>query len=273
LLRVGLLELQPGPGAPNTPQNEPLADSCIMVMDVHHIAHDGTSQAIFLKEFFSLYEDRSLPGLSIQYKDYARWQNREIQRGVLKNQEDYWLKEFDPQGEIPVLNLPADYSRPARQTFDGRMIRFQLEAEKTMVLKALAIKEDVTLFIVLLSLYGVLLAQLSGQEDIVIGTPVAGRKHPDTQPIIGMFLNTLALRNYPAGTKPFKTFLAEVKERTLQAFDHQDYPFENLVERAVSKRDLSRNPLFDALFILHNEFQSAATAVTPVTGEADLPIK
>jgi amino acid adenylation domain-containing protein len=232
----------------------------ILMVDIHHIIYDGTSMNVLFHEFPALYLGEELPVLPTRFKDYAEWQDHEKKGAAIKNQQAFWLKEF--QGEIPLLNLPYDYPRPTLQSSEGSEMVFHLSPGHTRALKSLALKEDATLFMVTTAVYYVFLAKLSGQQDIVIGTPTAGRKHPDLQPLIGMFLNTLALRNQPAGNKTFKEFLKEVKNRTLKAFENQDYPFEDLVEQAVVKRDLSRNPLFDAMFIFHNEVETSTRMST-----------
>jgi tyrocidine synthetase-3 len=221
------------------------------MIDMHHIISDGTSQTIFSEDFKRLCEDRGLVPLKLQYKDYAQWQKGEIESGVLKQQETYWLKEFT--GSIPVLELPIDYPRPLIQSFEGDVIRFALEKDVSQGLKRLARQEEVTLYMVLLAVVNVLLFKLSSQEDIVIGTPVGGRRHTDLEGIIGMFVNTLTLRNYPRGEKTFSRLLKEIKEKTMKAFENQEYPFEELVDRAAVQRDMSRNPLFDVMFALHNQ--------------------
>jgi amino acid adenylation domain-containing protein len=236
LLRVGLVKLA--------------QENHLLLFDMHHIIADGTSMQVLVGDFTAFYSGETLPPLRIQYKDFSRWQNRLLQSPEMQAQEDYWLKVFD--GEIPVLNLPTDFPRPQMQSFAGNRIAFQLEAEETGALKRLALEREVTLFMVLLALYTVLLSRLSGQEDIVVGVPTAGRWHADLEPIIGMFVNTLALRNFPAGGKRFKDFLKEVKARTLEAFDNQDYQFEDLVEKVPVPRDTGRNPLFDVMFALQN---------------------
>jgi amino acid adenylation domain-containing protein len=274
LLRVGLIELlhtPTAPGAhpsntlptPSAPRSHPSQEGrSILIIDMHHIIHDGISQVIFLKDFMALYTGEELPGLKNQYKEYSQWQNRFLEREAIKKQGKYWTGEF--KGEIPLLNLPTDYTRPAVQIQAGNVLPFNIGIEETNALRELAIKEETTLFTVILSIYNTLLSKLSGQEDIVVGTPIAGRRHPDLQPIIGNFLNTLALRNSPAADKSFGAFLKEVKERTLTAFDNQDYPFEDLVERVAVKRDLTRSPLFDVMFILQTHVQSQPGEMTAV---------
>jgi amino acid adenylation domain-containing protein len=252
LFRVGIIELPHTPAALRVhPSQEGREHKYILMIDMHHIISDGTSQTIFSEDFKRLCEDRGLVPLKLQYKDYAQWQKGEIERGVLKQQETYWLKEFT--GDIPVLQLPVDYQRPLIQSFEGDNIRFALEKDVSQGLKRLARQEDVTLYMVLLAVVNVLLYKLSSQEDIVMGTPVVGRRHTDLEGIIGMFVNTLTLRNYPRGEKTFAGFLKEIREKTMKAFENQEYPFEELVDRAAVHRDMGRNPLFDVMFALHNQ--------------------
>ncbi|HLP61211.1 MAG TPA: condensation domain-containing protein, partial [Candidatus Deferrimicrobium sp.] len=221
-----------------------------LMVDMHHIISDGISHGVLRKDFMALYQGRLLPSLKIQYKDFSEWQNSEKEKENLKRQESYWVKTFP--GEIPVLEIATDFSRPMVQGFEGKALSFVVGIEETRALKELALKEGATLFIVLLSLYNIFLARLSGQEDIIIGTPTAGRRHADLEPVIGVFINTLALRNYPGGEKSFREFLREVKEGTIDAFENQDYPFEDLVEKVATTRDASRNPLFDVMLVLQN---------------------
>lgn len=222
----------------------------ILMIDVHHLITDGVSFEIFIKELMALYGGGELSTLKFHYKDYSEWQNSEIQQERMKSQEEYWLKEFD--GEIPLLDIPTDYPRPVVQDFSGDTIGFQLGSREKQRLKELGVKEDVTLFMVVLALFYVFLSKLSGQEDIVVGTPVAGRGHPDLQYIMGIFVNTLALRNQPAGDKRFNVFLGVLKDHTLKAFANQEYQFEDLIDRVAVNRDVSRSPLFDVMFVLQN---------------------
>ncbi|MCP5054102.1 MAG: hypothetical protein GY940_43445, partial [bacterium] len=191
-----------------------------------------------------------MPPLKLQYKDYSQWQQLDTVKKVLQRQETFWIKQF--AGEIPLLNLPTDYPRPAIQSFAGNLTRFDIGEDETKSLNEMAGLEGATMFMVLLGIYTLFLAKLSSQEDIVVGTPIAARGHADLQQVIGMFVNTLAIRNHPPGDKSFKGFLNQVKERTLASFDNQDYLFEDLVENVTVRRDTSRNPLFDAMFMFHN---------------------
>ena len=187
----------------------------------------------------------------------------------IKPQEQYWLDHFS--GDIPLLHLPIDYTRPMDRDFTGGIVKFTISTLQTAGLRKLSEQSGTTLFMVLLSLYNILLYRISNQEDIVVGTPVAGRRHVDLEGIIGMFVNTLALRNFPTGRITVRDFLVQVKEHTLNAFENQEYPFENLVELLVEERDTSRNPLFDTMFSLANmEDRSQAL---PVLKESGLTIK
>ncbi|MEK4528987.1 amino acid adenylation domain-containing protein [Paenibacillus sp. FSL H8-0104] len=236
LLRVGLVELAP--------------ERHILMYDMHHIISDGVSMEIFVEEFVRLYGGEQLEPLRIQYKDYTVWQHSQEQQERLQHQGAYWLDMF--QGELPVLEMPTDYPRPAVQSYEGQTLEFSFDASKTDGLKQLASETGTTLFMVLLAAYNVLLHKYSGQEDVIVGTPIAGRNHGDVQPLIGIFLNTLAIRSYPSSEKTFLSYLNEVKETTLRAFEHQNYPFEQLVDKVQITRDLSRNPLFDTMFTMQN---------------------
>ncbi|MCP4155905.1 MAG: AMP-binding protein, partial [bacterium] len=222
----------------------------ILMVDIHHIVSDGLSHSILLREFMAFYEENELPILELQYKDYSQWQNSETQKEAVKRQKEYWLERF--AGEIPVLNMQLDYPRPSVQNFEGNQIDFEMDNEKVKALNDMAVNENTTLYTVILAVFNILLAKISGREDIVIGTPVAGRRHTELEQIIGMFVNTLALRSYPGGGDTFGNFLQQVKENTLNAFENQDYPFEELVDRVSVNRDVSRNPLFDVMFVLQN---------------------
>jgi bacitracin synthase 3 len=235
---------------------------------MHHIISDATSMGIMEKEFMTIYEKSDLQPLRLQYKDYAEWQNRPGVKEKEKNkkQETYWLKQF--KGEIPVLALPIDYPRPAVQGFEGSTISFAIDDKETQVLSMLALENEATMYMVLLSIYNILLSKLSGQEDIVTGTPVMGRSHADVHSIMGMFVNTLALRNYPQKQKTFEQLLQEVRKNALAAFENQDYPFEDLVEKLDVHRDMSRNPLFDVMF----EVQNVERHAVEIPGLESLPI-
>jgi len=225
-------------------------EKCILIFDMHHIISDGVSMEILIKEFVSLYEGKELPELRIQYKDYAAWENELYKSDKIKKQEQYWTGVF--KEEIPVLNLPVDYLRPTVQSFEGDNINFEADKEITASINRVAKETGTTLYMVLLAAYSMLLSKYSGQEDIVVGSPIAGRPHLELQNIIGMFVNTLPMRNQPQGNKSFREFLGTVKENALKAYENQDYQFEVLVENLNLERDLSRNPLFDTMLALQN---------------------
>ncbi|MDQ1352813.1 MAG: hypothetical protein QG657_3119, partial [Acidobacteriota bacterium] len=237
LLKVGLMAIE--------------QDKHILACDMHHIISDGVSITILVKEFAHFYTDQELPELRLQYKDFSEWQNRLLVGDEIKKQELYWLSRFP--GEIPVLDLPTDYPRPPVRNFAGSSITFETRAETGKGLYKLTETSSSSIFMLLLAAYSVLLAKYTGQEDIIVGSPTAGRVHADLENIIGMFLNTLALRNSPTGDKTFIEFLELVKENTLQAFENQDYQFENLVEKLNISVEPGRNPLFDAMFIFQNQ--------------------
>jgi len=236
LLRVGLIKLE--------------EEKHILMLDMPHAISDGISTDIFVRDFISMVRGEEPSPLKLHYKDYAQWKNSEEERERIKQQQDYWLKEFE--GEIPVLHLPTDFPRPAIQVFEGSAIGFGISREETTAFNQITLEQGVTLFMLILAVTNIFLSKLSSQEDIVIGTPIAGRRHTDLEQVMGMFVNTLALRNYPEGEKTFKAFLNELKEKTLDALENQDYPFEDLVEQAAVTRDMSRNPLFDVMFVMQN---------------------
>ncbi|MCY8603160.1 non-ribosomal peptide synthetase, partial [Bacillus sonorensis] len=229
----------------------------LLLVDMHHIISDGASVSVLIDELTRLYAGETLAPLRIQYKDYTVWQQKSLQTEHDKKHEEYWLKKLS--GELPVLTLPTDDTRPAVQTFEGDRLAFAMSPELLRSLRKLAQETGTTLYMVLLASYSAFLAKLSGQRDIVVGSPVAGRPHADVSKIIGMFVNTLAMRTYPQGEKTFAAFLQEVKETVLEAFEHQNYPFEELIEQLGVQRDMSRNPLFDAVFSMQNADMRALT--------------
>ncbi|MCP4153574.1 MAG: KR domain-containing protein [bacterium] len=244
LLRVGIIE-----GEPN-----------YLMIDMMHIVSDAVSLDNLSREFMKLYEGRELPPLKIRPRDYAIWLERNRGGGALAKQEAFWIKQFE--GEKPEVELPLDYERPAKRDYEGEKEEFRLSREETAAIKEMAVKEDVTLFMILTAIYEIWMSKLYGTADIVVGTVAAGRTHADLGGVIGMFVNTLAMRSRPTGSKTFTTYLKEVRERTLQVFDNQDYPFEELVKRVVTDRDPARNPLFDVTFVL----QSAKIAKIEIPG-------
>lgn len=232
LLRVGLFKLA--------------EKKYILMIKMHHIITDALSNKITWDEFNRLYYKQQLKELKIQYKDFCEWQNSKSVKAALKHQETYWLREF--QGEIPLVNLPTDYQRPVNKNYEGGFHIFKINKKETSALKALALKENTTLFVIMLSLYNIFLAKISRQKDIIVGIPTAGRRHAGLDNTIGMFVNSLALRNDVEDNKTWGDFIKRVRQRTLEAFANQDYQFEELVDKVVKQRDTSRNPIFDVFF-------------------------
>jgi amino acid adenylation domain-containing protein/non-ribosomal peptide synthase protein (TIGR01720 family) len=234
-------------------------DVHLFLFVIHHIVSDALSVQIFIRELLQLYkafcQNRSspLPELSIQYVDYACWQRQwfgedGIGLGLRKTQEAFWLGQFS--GEVPVLTLPTDYPRPAMLSFGGERLAFHMEFQEISKLKQFALKEECSFYIIVLALFNVLLSKLSGMEAIVVGTPVNGRRHAAVQNLIGMFVNMLPLINFPYPDKTFREFLKEVRNRTLMAFENQEYPYGDIIEKININRNPGRNPLFDVVFNL-----------------------
>ncbi|MCP4147418.1 MAG: AMP-binding protein, partial [bacterium] len=224
-----------------------------LLLDMHHIVSDGVSMEIILNEFAALYggaQPGELSKVSFQYKDFVVWHNRFVGSEAVQKQKQYWQDKYS--GEIPLLNLHTDYPRPSLQSFDGDIFDFEIDRELTSALRRTAVQEGATLYMVLLAIYNILLARYSDCEDLIVGTPASGRRHPALEHIVGMFVNTLAVRNYPEKNKRFDDFLREVKSNFLEAFENQDYQFDELVEHLDLKKDVSRNPLFDTMFSLLN---------------------
>jgi iturin family lipopeptide synthetase A len=222
----------------------------ILLVDLHHIITDGVSHELFVQEFTAIYAGAELTPMKLQFKDYAEWQYRMFQKDSLQDQEAFWLERF--KEPAPILDLPLDLPRPQIQSFEGTTLDFRLSPKESQALREFSVKEKVSLYMVILATFNLLLCRLSGTEDIAVGTPVMGRRHADLEPIIGIFLNTLVLRNHPKGEKTFTQFLTEVKDTSLEAFENQEYPFEVLVEKVAVNRDPSRNPLFDVMLVFQN---------------------
>ncbi|MCP4155078.1 MAG: amino acid adenylation domain-containing protein, partial [bacterium] len=234
LLKVGLIKID--------------EKKYVFLMDMHHIIMDHISERILIEEFTLLYSGEIMPEMKIQYKDYSEWQNSATRKETIKKQKAYWLKELG--GELPQLNLPLDYARPLVQDYSAHNLSVTLEKEQTNAVRALVRKENSTVFMVLLGIFNIALAKITGQSDIMVGTAISGRTHEDLARTIGMFANTLVLRNFPEDQKTNSGFLAHVKERTLQAFENQLFEFDELVESLNLDRQVSRNPLVDVMFAL-----------------------
>lgn len=221
-----------------------------LLMDIHHIISDGFSNGILIDELNKIYNGQELEQLDVTFKDYTTWEQELDKSDGLVKQKQYWQEVFS--GEIPVLEFPMDFTRSVQQNLEGDIVSFELSAEKSNSLKEICRSNKVTVYTLLLSLYKVLLSKYTGQEDLIVGTVNAGRIQPETQKIVGMFANTLALRSQPVGYKPFLTYLKEVSDVCISSFDNQIYPFERIIDDLGINQEVSRNPLFDTLFVLQN---------------------
>ena len=248
----------------------------VLLLKMHHIIYDGWSLDIFKRELSQLYAafaqrlPNPLSELPIQYADFAVWQRQWLTGEVLERQLNYWQQQL--AGVSGVLELPTDKPRPPMQSFRGKIERFQLDRNLTQRLKQLSQKSDATLFMTLLAAFLVLLSRYSGQLDIVVGSPIANRNNKSIERLIGFFSNTLALRGDLSGNPSFADFLAQVRQTTLSAYAHQDLPFELLVEKLQPERDLSRNPLLQVMFALHNTPQSSWDLPGLTIQDMSLPI-
>ncbi len=222
----------------------------LLAIDIHHIIADGSSIAILVKDFIALYSDVRLPELTVQYKDYATHQNILSESPEMKKYEEFWMDRLS--GEIPVLNMASDYKRPPVQSFEGDKIEFTVDSDLTAEIKKISSENNATLYMTMLAVYNILLSKYSAQDDIIVGSPVAGRLDQELENVIGMFVNTLPMRNTPSLSKSFVEFLSEVRENTLKSFDNQHLRLEFLIKNLDTERDTSRNPIFDTTFILQN---------------------
>jgi non-ribosomal peptide synthetase component F len=186
----------------------------------------------------------------LQYKDFSEWEASGVHADGLKNQEAYWLQKM--AGKLPILHIPTDYPREDTTSIEGGTLNFKLDAPTSRQLKNMVTEEESTLFIMLMAIYSILLSRLTGQEELLLGTITPGRRHPDLQNIVGMFVNTMPLKIFPQGWKNFKDFLKEVKQNTLEAFENQDYPFEELVEKLRLRPEIGPRPIFNTMYTFYN---------------------
>ncbi|WP_166245430.1 non-ribosomal peptide synthetase [Paenibacillus turpanensis] len=221
-----------------------------MVVDIHHIIADGVSLDLLIEELMSLYQGEPLAEQTLQYKDFAVWQQSRSGAKSYQKHEAYWLDVF--QGELPTLDLPLDHQRSSVPTFEGGLLTTSVEPALIKKLHRISREASSTLYATLLSAYAALLHHYTGQNDIVIGSPVAGRSHPDLRSMVGMFVNTLPIRCDIKREERFQELLVRVRDTLLHAYEHQDYPLEELVAKLNLIRDPSRNPLFDTVFVLQN---------------------
>src|ERR1041384_6273154 len=242
LLRARLIRLE---------EQEPM-----LLLTTHHIVSDGWSIGILVREIAELYEafvagaPSPLAALPIQYGDSAAWERKRFQGGALNEQLVYWKRRLE--GAPAILDLPTDFPRPPVQTFRGASHSFFLPRSLYEAVQSLCQREGVTPFMALLAAFEVLLYRYSGQRDMLVGTPVANRQHVETEGLIGCFANTLVLRGELSDEQTFEELLRATRASSLEAFAHQDVPFEHLVDELQAQRDMSRNPLFQVMFVLQN---------------------
>lgn len=236
LLRAGLLQLHD--------------EEHILLLTLHHIVADGWSLSVFLRELSALYENAPVPELPIQYSDFAAWECERLQGQFLENHLGYWKNKL--ASAPPALPLPTDFQRPARQTFRGARCGFTLSSQLSESLKSLSRQEDCTLFMTVLAAFKTLLLRYTSQDDIAIGTSITNRGRVETEPLIGLFINTLVLRTNLSGNPSFRELLQRAREVMLEAYAHQELPFEKLVEELQPERELSHSPLFQVMLVLQN---------------------
>jgi amino acid adenylation domain-containing protein len=251
-------------------------ESHVLLVAMHHIISDGWSMGIFIRELSALYqaycagEPSPLPELPIQYADFAHWQRQYLTGEVLEAQLDYWKEQL--AGIPPLLELPTARPRPPVQTFRGGTIPIELNIDLTKNLKTLSQKYGATLFMTLLAAFAALLSRYSGQEDIVVGSPIANRNRAEIESLIGFFVNTLVMRTKLPDNPSFEEVLKQVRQLALEAYAHQDVPFEQLVEALQPERNLSHTPLFQVMFVLQNapmgNLELPGLSLTPVEGES-----
>lgn len=244
----------------------------VFFLNVHHIAADAWSVEVFFGELAALYnafgnnQPSPLPGLPIQYADFSFWQRQWLQGETLENQLAYWRKQL---AQVPPrLELPTDHPRPAAQTFSGAVVTLDLSRELSVALKKLSQQQKCTPFMTLLAAFKILLQRYTGQDDIVVGTPIANRTRAEVETLIGCFVNTLVLRTNLGGDPAFHELLGRVNAIALEAYAQQDVPFEKLVEALHPQRDLSTSPFFQVMFIYQNvpqqDLMLAGLTVQPI---------
>jgi amino acid adenylation domain-containing protein len=242
LLRVNLIQLE--------------GKKYVFLYGMHHIISDGTSTEVFLNEMLLLYDrywqgkESPLKPLRIHYKDYTAWQLERLRGEQLKKAETYWLSQLE--GELPQLKMPFDKERPEVMEYNGDVVSFHIDDELTGEIRTLGKKNDATLFMTMLAALKILFYKYTGQKDIIVGTPVSGREHADLAGQIGFYLNTLALRTRFGQEETYTALLSKVKNTALEAYEHQLYPFDRLIEQLGLKRDIRRHPIFDVMVDMVN---------------------
>lgn len=240
----------------------------MLLLDIHHIVTDGVSMNVMARDFEQLYRGGSLQPLPIHYKDTAVWQQAWMSTEARERQEEYWTLRL--AGTLPVLQLPTDYPRPAEQNFEGAKLALPIPAPLAERTSLAAEQWGVTPFHIWLAAYHTLLYLMTGQDDLIVGTPIAGRFHPATDSLVGMFVNTLPIRSQPSGELSFRVFAEQIKETALEALENGLLPFEQMVTMLDVPRDLSRNPLFDTMFVMQH-MEAGQTVADALQFEVQVP--
>jgi len=249
------------------------AETWLLLLNVHHIISDGWSQGLIKNQLLTIYQSLvnntpvPLSAPALQFKDYSHWHNNLIANGHMKAHQDYWTQKLadKPNG----INLPFDYPRPAVQTFNGSRVHLNLGTTLSQKISALSNQTQATLFMVVLGAINVLLYKYSRQQDIMVGSPVAGRQHPELHPIVGCLINTLVFRTTIDPTQSFAQYLETVKQDALQSYEYQDYPFDLLIEELELERDLSQSPIFNVMLTLNNTGMSTSQPAEQATAPAE----
>jgi len=240
----------------------------VVFIDIHHIISDGISYELMLKQLSLLYSGAKVSPCELRYADYAVWQKEYLLSDVIQSQREYWLEHLS--GELPTLSLRADHPRKSRQNFKGKRTSIKMPKELCNEIHRYAKSKGMTTYTVMLGAFYILMARYSGQDDIIIGTPTSGRSRAELITMVGMFVNTLALRARPSADKKCVDFMAEIKKLVIEGMVNQDYPFELLVNDLKIQRDLSRNPLFD-VFFSYNTSDLSLTFEGASVSEIEIP--
>lgn len=222
----------------------------LLFLDIHHLVIDGVSQGILINDFVNYYNNQLPDKKAIQYADFVNWENSRSYEVEKKKQKEYWINQFKETAQVP--ELPTDFTRPVTKSYKAGKVSFTIEGDKAAKLRNLASEQGVTLYMIFLSAYTVLLNKLSGEENVVIGTPVAGREEARFESVVGMFVNTLPMKNQVLSNDRYTSFLKSLQQRTLLNFENQKYKLDELVDDLGLERTLSRNPLFDCMFLYRN---------------------
>lgn len=222
----------------------------VLLLNIHHIILDGVSLSVIMKEFLEIYHGGELQPLEVHYKEFADWQQKSLSTENMKKQENYWLNVFNDS--VPTLELPTDYHRPKEKNYRGDLYHFKIESTLKKRINEYAKESKATLNMILHAFFSMLISKYSTEKDVVIGIPVSARTIPQVQEMLGMFVNTLAIRTKPEPTKSLFDYISEVKDTLVEALDNQDYPFEELVNKLNLSRDTGRNPLFNVMFSMQN---------------------